>query len=327
MKKSLKVLLAAVGTAVMAAPAVGADIPELRVGWTIPAEEAKYLMMKRPELFPDLGKKYTIKWTQFQGTSPMVQAMRAKVLDCATMAPLSLAQGFLQSGLKTYIVAQHVYEKPGYFSVYWAVKEDSPIQKAEDLKGKVLGTNAYGSGVYYNLVLWLKQHGIDPVNDVKIVETGFPAAADAIRSGRVDMATMVQPFGLLADEKGGLRTIGSQAEVLSPMVQIFEGCTQEYTDANPEVVKLYLKDLESAMQKVIADPKLAVAVTSEITRAPADLLGKFLMTNKDFARDEDMKPNLEAIQKQFVQYHEAGFLNKQLDVNDFVRKDVMAGSQ
>src|SRR3954449_9913976 len=47
----------------------------IRVGWTIPAEEAKYWMMRRPDQFPDLGKGYKIEWVQFQGTAPMVQAM------------------------------------------------------------------------------------------------------------------------------------------------------------------------------------------------------------------------------------------------------------
>src|ERR1700758_2623461 len=56
----------------------------IRVGWTIPAEESKYWMMKRPQEFPDLGKTYNIEWTQFQGTAPMTQALAAGALDCAT---------------------------------------------------------------------------------------------------------------------------------------------------------------------------------------------------------------------------------------------------
>ena len=43
----------------------------IRVGWTIPAEESKYWMMRRPQEFPDIGKTYNIEWTQFQGTAPM----------------------------------------------------------------------------------------------------------------------------------------------------------------------------------------------------------------------------------------------------------------
>jgi NitT/TauT family transport system substrate-binding protein len=68
----------------------------IRVGWTIPAEESKYWMMRRPAEFPDIGKTYNIEWTQFQGTAPMTQALAAGALDCATQAPLSLANGVVR---------------------------------------------------------------------------------------------------------------------------------------------------------------------------------------------------------------------------------------
>src|SRR6516165_10408931 len=79
----------------------------IRVGWTIPAEESKYWMMRRPSEFPNLGKVYNVEWTQFQGTAPMTQALAAGALDCATQAPLSLANGVVGGNLKAYIVAQH----------------------------------------------------------------------------------------------------------------------------------------------------------------------------------------------------------------------------
>ena len=41
-------------------------------------------------------------------------------------------------------MAQHVYEKPGGFSVYWAVMDDSPIKKISDLKGKTVGISVIG---------------------------------------------------------------------------------------------------------------------------------------------------------------------------------------
>src|SRR3989442_13833754 len=89
----------------------------IRVGWTIPAEESKYWMMRRPQEFPDLGKAYKIEWVQFQGTAPMVQAMVAGALDCSTQGAFSLGQGVAQANLQAYIGAQHVGERPGSFSV------------------------------------------------------------------------------------------------------------------------------------------------------------------------------------------------------------------
>src|SRR5208337_4538185 len=78
---------------VLAFPAKAQVVPTIRVGWTIPAEEAKYWMMRRPQEFPDLGKAYKIEWSQFQGTSVMSQALIAGALDCATQGVLPIAQG------------------------------------------------------------------------------------------------------------------------------------------------------------------------------------------------------------------------------------------
>src|SRR5918995_6375094 len=142
-------IFASVALAALLAPATAlAQQPQtIRVGWTIPAEESKYWMMRRPDQFPELGKSYKIEWVQFQGTAPMVQAMVAGALDCSTQGVLSMAQGAIQTSLETYIVAQHVGERPGSFSVYWAVKDDSPIKTVADVKGKSVGTNVFGSGI------------------------------------------------------------------------------------------------------------------------------------------------------------------------------------
>src|SRR5262249_43121750 len=145
MRMVLKWVLA-MGAAMVASVSPLQAQQTIRVGWTIPAEESKYWMMRRPSEFPDLGKTYNIEWTQFQGTAPMTQALAAGALDCATQAPLSLANGVVGGNLKAYIVAQHVFEKPGGFSVYWAVKDDSPIKTVADLKGKTVGISVIGGG-------------------------------------------------------------------------------------------------------------------------------------------------------------------------------------
>src|SRR6201986_2344723 len=156
------ILAAAALTPILAGMGIARAQQTIRVGWTIPAEESKYWMMRRPQEFPDIGKIYNIEWTQFQGTAPMTQALAAGALDCATQAPLSLANGVVGGNLKAYIVAQHVFEKPGGFSVYWAVKEDSPIKTIADLKGKTVGISVIGGGTQGPFNLMLKKNGVDP---------------------------------------------------------------------------------------------------------------------------------------------------------------------
>ena len=59
---------------------------KIRMGWGVPEEEVKYVLMKHPEVAPGLGKAYTLEWHQFAGTPLGVQGLAAGTLDCATVA-------------------------------------------------------------------------------------------------------------------------------------------------------------------------------------------------------------------------------------------------
>ena len=323
--KRLAVLLAAASVCVALSPAKAQET--IRVGWTIPAEESKYWMMRRPDAFPDLGKKYRIEWVQFQGTAPMVQAMVAGALDCSTQGVLSLAQGADKAGLQAYIIAQHVGEKPGSFSVYWAVKDDSPIKTIADMKGKSVGTNVFGSGILGPMFLLLKKNGLDPEKDIKLVETGFPGSEDAIRTGRVDVGVLNQPFAARAEAKGGLRKLFSLSDQQQNIVHIMEVCRKDFVDKNPELVKSYVRDLTAGMKKALADRGETLKVVNEVIKAPVEVLDTYLLKPNDFARDPGAAPNFAGIQAMFDIYAETGMVGKKLNANDFKHPSIVAPIQ
>lgn len=298
----------------------------IRVGWTIPAEESKYWMMRRPTEFSDLGKTYKIEWTQFQGTSPMTQALAAGALDCATQGVLSLANGVVGGNLKAYIVAQHVFEKPGGFSVYWAVMDDSPIKKISDLKGKNVGISVLGGGTYGPFAMLLKKNGVDPEKDIKLAEVGFSISEDALRQGRVDAVNMNQPFAARAEAKGGTRKLFSLSEEMPNIVHILEACRADFVDKNPDVVKAYVRDITSAMKKALANREETLKVVNEVLKAPIPVLETYLLKENDFGRDPGAAPNFEAIQKMLDIYAATGMLPK-LDVAQFKHPSIVAPLQ
>ena len=130
-------------------------------------------MMRRPGEFPDLGKTYKIEWSQFQGTSTISQALAAGAVDCGTQGVLPIAQGTASGALSVDIVAQHVGEKAGSFSVYWAVMDNSPIKTVADLKGKTVGISIINGGTQGPFNLLLRKNGLDPEKDIKLVEVTF----------------------------------------------------------------------------------------------------------------------------------------------------------
>jgi len=296
----------------------------IRVGWTIPAEEAKYWMMRRPERFTNLGKTYKIVWSQFQGTSPMSQALIAGALDCATQGVLPIAQGMDKGTFSTYVVAQHVGERPGSFSVYWAVKDDSPIKTVADLKGKTVGISIIGGGTHGPFALMLKRAGVDPDKDIKLVEVSFSLSEDALRQGRVDAVNMNQPFAARAEAKGGVRKLFALSEAVPNIVHIVEACRKDFVDKNPELVKQYVKDITAGLKMALADRDETMKVVSEITKAPVAVLDTYLLKGNDFAREPGGAPNFAGIQAMFDVYTNEKMLEKKLDAGALKKEGIVA---
>jgi hypothetical protein len=59
--KQLHMGLAIVVAAAYGAPALAAETPVIRLGWSVPAQTQHYVMMKKPELLKNLGKSYQIE--------------------------------------------------------------------------------------------------------------------------------------------------------------------------------------------------------------------------------------------------------------------------
>src|SRR5712671_1156082 len=303
------VLAAGVLAAVFAGMSSSQAQQTIRVGWTIPAEESKYWMMRRPAEFPNLGKTYNVEWTQFQGTAPLTQA-----------------NGVVGGNLKAYIVAQHVFEKPGGFSVYWAVMDDSPIKKIADLKDKTVGISVIGGGTYGPFAMLLQKNGVDPKTDIKLVEVGFAVSEDALRQGRVDAVNMNQPFAARAEAKGGTRKLFSLSEEMPNIVHILEACRADFVDKNPDLVKAYVRDITSGMKKALANREETLKVVSEVLKAPVPVLDTYLLKDNDFGRDPGAAPNFDAIQKMLDIYAATGMLPK-MDVAQFKHPTIVAPLQ
>ncbi|MFZ2140557.1 MAG: hypothetical protein WAV78_27130 [Xanthobacteraceae bacterium] len=76
--KQLHMGLAIVVAAAYGAPALAAETPVIRLGWSVPAQTQHYVMMKKPELLKNLGKSYQIEWVNFPASVAIIQALASK---------------------------------------------------------------------------------------------------------------------------------------------------------------------------------------------------------------------------------------------------------
>ena len=99
-----------------------------------------------------------------QGGSRAVQALIAKDADVAIVSGGVIEATLRGADLK--FIAAHLPTLA--FSIY----ARSEIRQIQDLRGRVIGVTRHGTPTMYSAILALRQHGMDPTKDVKVLATG-----------------------------------------------------------------------------------------------------------------------------------------------------------
>src|SRR5579875_163298 len=132
------------------ASGASADPWKVRVGWVTTPTHAQPLIdelhNRHPDIFPNFGKTYDVESIHFQGTTPQITALATNDLDVAAFGPEALALAVDNAHLDVRAIADVFQDGvPGYGTITYVVRADSPIKKVEDLRGHVVATNAIGS--------------------------------------------------------------------------------------------------------------------------------------------------------------------------------------
>ncbi len=136
-----------------------------------------------------MGKSYTLEAVRYQGTPQMITAIANNELEVASLAYSSLAIAIDNAGLDDLRVISDEFQDgvPGYFSQQYYVRKDSGINKVEDLKGKIIGTNGGGSAVDVAARAMLKKHGLEDKRDYTLLEGPLPAMPAMLLEKKADL--------------------------------------------------------------------------------------------------------------------------------------------
>jgi len=313
----LALLLAALGPGTL--PAGAAEPPLIRFGHGFAAEEQVWLMAARPDLTPNQGKRYRLKFTLFQANPERFQAYLAGELDAGTAPGLAVIFGHAQ-GLDIKVVAGICQEAAGkeWFTTQYLVKDDGPIRAVKDLKG---GTVAV-VGIKTATDLWARMAilnaGLVPDRDVKVVPMSFPAIGPAVRSDKVTAGTFVEPFYSAERAKGGLRTLFTAVEAVGfdhELLDVWFG--EKFLRAQPDAVRAFLADYVAVTRYYLANTAQAKRDIHKagFVRTPLDLY----LRNADWRRDPAARVDVESLRKLAGLMHEKlGWLDKPVDVGRMV---------
>ena len=288
----------------------------IRLGYSQAAEEQLWLLMAKPDLAKNYGKLYTLNGTRFTSSSVRAQAFAANAIDIASGG----ADGVLfaaAEGVETKIIASLAREGLHHgFDTSFLALQSAKINSLKDLKGKTVGINGFST----NGELWLRsaleRHGMSE-HDVTVVPISFPAMAESLKSGRIDVGEFPQPFYALAHHEMKVKTVFTSKDGVpfdeELIVLISHG---PFLKAHGAAVRGFLADLQAATTFYLQHTKEArrILVEKRFVRVPLDIY----LNLRDYYRPPHMRVNIESLKKMQDIQVSAGFQKKKADIEKVV---------
>ena len=304
--------------ALCAAPSVRAQQPvKIRLSWVAPVSNWASIWLEKKDLARHLGKSYTLETTRFAGTPPMVTALASGELEVANFAYSTLGIAIGNAGIDDLRVIAHEFRDgvPGHYSQEYLVLAEGAVKTVGDLKGKVIATNAAGSAVDVATRAMLRKAGLEDKRDYTVLETPFPTMRAMLAEKKVDMIPGVLPFSLDPELRKIARPIFSQREAIGETEMIIWAVRKPFIDKNRAAMVDFMEDTLRIVRWYLdpANQKAAAEIAANVTKQPAERFG-WLFTNKDYYRDSNMLPNLEALQKNLDMTTDLGFVKGKVDL-------------
>jgi sulfonate transport system substrate-binding protein len=316
-----KTLLAAVlllGALAGGARGAAAEPVKIRIAWTVPVFNWPSILLEKQDLARHLGKSYVLEPTRFAGTPQMITALATGELEIGNLAYSSLALAIQNAGMTDLRVIADEFQDgiDGYYSDEFMVRADSPIHTIEDLKGKVIVTNAGGSAIDIAMRAMLRKHNIDDNKDVNFVEAPFPTMKAMLLDKKVDLLPGVLPFSVDPELRKSARTLFVQKQAVGTTQMIIWAARAGFLKEHRAALVDFLEDALRIVHFYV-DPanQAAVAeIAGKVAKQPAERFAGWLFTQKDYYRDHDLLPNLAALQTNMDLQRELGFLTTKIDV-------------
>jgi sulfonate transport system substrate-binding protein len=300
-----------------ATAAQSADPVKIRLAWVAPVTNWASIMLEKKDLAKHLGASYTLEPVRYPGTPPMVTALANGELEVANLAYSTLAIAIENAGMDDLRVIADEFRDgvEGYYSQEYMVLADGPIRKIEDLKGKVVMTNAAGSAIDVAMRAMLRKHGLEDKRDYTMVESPFPTMRAMLSEKKVDLIPAVIPFSYDPELRKIARTLFVLRDAIGVTDMIVWTARKPFIDKNRAAMVDFMEDT-LRITRWFLDPSNhaeVMAIAGRLTRQPPERYD-WLFTKRDAFHDPDMLPDLAALQKNVDMTHELGFVPSTLDV-------------
>ena len=290
---------------------------KIRGAWVAPLANLASVWVQKKDLAVHFGQSYVFEPVRYAGTPPMITAIANNELEIGNLAFSTLPIAIENAGMDDIRVISDDFQDgvSGYVSNDFEVLADGPIKKVEDLKGKVMATNAAGAGVDIAMRAMLRKHGLEPNRDYTIIEAPFPGMKSMLIEKKVDLIPAVLPFMLDPELKKNARSLFDMKAAIGRSQFVMWSARKPFIDAHRAALVDFLEDSLRILHWYL-DPKnhdAAAEIASQLTKQPPERFG-WIFSKNDYYRDPNLMPDLDALQKNVDMTHELGFAKASFDV-------------
>jgi NitT/TauT family transport system substrate-binding protein len=288
-------------------------------GWVAPGNWASIWLQKK-DLARHFGTSYVMVPEHYVGTPPMVTALANNQVAIANLAYSTLGIAIGNAGLDDLRIVSDEFQDgvAGYYSQEFMVRKDGPIRRIEDLKGKVVATNAEGSAVDVAMKAMLHKHGLEPNRDYTIVEAPFPAMRAMLAEKKVDLIPAVIPFSYDPALRGIARDLFVQKDAIGVADMVVWVARKPFIEQNRAALVDFFEDTLRITHwyEDPANHQAAMQILGDLVKRPPAIFD-WAFTHRDVYHDPDLVPNLDALQKNVDLTHDLGFAKTSINVKKY----------
>src|SRR5258706_1791112 len=144
-------------------------------------------------------------------------------------------------------------------AVWIATTPDFKFTGIKDLEGETIVTGQMPTTSTSLLLKLLKENGLDPEKDIKMLQVPLGTEIGAFMAGQGKVAVMYEP-GLDQAVAKGMKVVLGFPKLYGPYA--FSAITTR-TDADPDTIQKFVNGMEAALRSIRADPAGAIAIAKK----------------------------------------------------------------